>query len=301
MTAMNSNALEVRGLRRQFGARLAVDDLDLTVQVGDVYGLLGPNGAGKTTAMRCILGLIRRDAGQVRIFDDADPVQQRRHVGALVEIPRFHDWLSGDENLRIAQAYAGIAGAARGRQEVLERVGLAARGGDPAGNYSQGMRQRLGIARALLTRPRLLMLDEPTNGLDPQGMRDVRELIRGLADEGVTILISSHLLGEVEAVATRVGILQSGRKLAEGLVSELLAGQEVEVDTVDVDAASRVIDGLSWARVVTPGPRLRVSLSDQDPAALNTALVQAGVRVHGLEARAGSLEDLFLRVTGGAP
>jgi ABC-2 type transport system ATP-binding protein len=296
-----SVALEVRGLRRSFGARTAVDDLDLTVQAGDVYGLLGPNGAGKTTAMRCILGLIRRDAGSVRVFGEEDPVAQRQQVGALVEIPRFHDWLSGEENLRIVQAYGGVSGtgAEAQRREALERVGLADRGGDPAGTYSQGMRQRLGIARALMTGPRLLMLDEPTNGLDPQGMRDVRELIRRLAGEGVTILVSSHLLGEVEAIATRVGILQHGKKLAEGLVTELLGGQEVEIDTAQLDAAVAAVEALDWARVVSTGPRLRIALTDHGPAELNAALVQAGVPVHGLAPGQGSLEDLFLQVTGG--
>ncbi len=163
-------ALEVRGLARSFGSRRAVSDLDLTVQEGDVYGLLGPNGAGKTTAMRCILGLIRRDAGTVRVFGDEDPVTQRDAVGALVEIPRFHDWLSGAENLRLVQAYHGVTGetAETLRREALARVGLADRGDDPAGTYSQGMRQRLGLARALMNRPRLLLLDEPTNGLDPR-------------------------------------------------------------------------------------------------------------------------------------
>jgi len=282
---------------------VAVDDLDLTVESGDVYGLLGPNGAGKTTAMRCILGLIRRDRGTVRIFDVDDPVAQREHVGALVEIPRFHDWLSGDENLRLVQAYAGISGppGRAARWSALERVGLADRGLDPAGTYSQGMRQRLGIARALMTGPKLLLLDEPTNGLDPQGMRDVRELIRRLSTEGVTILVSSHLLGEVEAIATRVGILQEGRKLAEGRVAELLGGEQVELDTVDTALAVQTIAGLDWAQVVDTEPRLRVALTGRGPADLNAALVGAGVPVHGLTPGQGNLEELFLRLTGGTP
>jgi ABC-2 type transport system ATP-binding protein len=252
--------------------------------------------------MRCILGLIRRDAGQVRIFEEDHPVAQRRHVGALIEIPRFHDWLSGEENLRIAQAYAGVASgeAEKPRRTVLDQVGLSDRGMDRVATYSQGMCQRLGIARALLTEPRLLMLDEPTNGLDPQGMRDVRELIRRLAASGVTILLSSHLLGEVEAVATRVGILKDGRKLAEGRVSELLSSEEVEINTVDHEKAVRLIEGLSWARLVRGGQNLRVSLNERGSADLNAALVQGGVRVHGLATLQGSLEDLFLSLTGGA-
>ncbi len=296
-------ALEVRGLRRSFGPRVAVEDLDLTVQTGDVYGLLGPNGAGKTTAMRCILGLIQRDAGSVAIFGNTDPVAQRQHVGALVEIPRFHDWLSGEENLRIVQAYGGVStGDARlQRAEALEKVGLADRRDDPAGTYSHGMRQRLGLARALLTHPRLLLLDEPSSGLDPQGMRDIRELIRQLSAEGVTILVSSHLLSEVEAIATRVGILQEGRKLSEGLVKELLAGQTIRVETPDGALAASVIDALPWASLTGSGPILQVSVTEGDSARLNTALVQAGVAVTGLAASQGSLEDLFLRPTGEDP
>ncbi len=294
-------ALEVRGLRRCFGSRVAVEDLDLTVHVGDVYGLLGPNGAGKTTVLRCVLGLIRRHAGEVRIFGSDDPVAQREQVGALVEIPRFHDWLSGVENLRIAQAYGGATGtdAATRRQEVLAQVDLQDRADDPVRAYSQGMRQRLGIARALLTRPRLLLLDEPTNGLDPRGMRDVRELVRSLAADGVTVLVSSHLLGEVEAVATRVGILQEGVMLAEGAVSELIRAVGVDVGTLEPDRAASVVEDLPWARVAQRGPDgLRVDLLERDCAALNTALVSAGVPVGRLVSVERSLEDLFLQLTG---
>ena len=294
-------ALEVRGLRRSFGSRVAVADLDLTVHVGDVYGLLGPNGAGKTTALRCILGLIQREAGEVRIFGDEDPVAQREQVGALVEIPRFHDWLSGSENLRIAQAYAGTTGteAATRRQEVLTQVDLQDRGEDPVRAYSQGMRQRLGIARALLTRPRLLLLDEPTNGLDPRGMRDVRELVRTLAADGVTVLVSSHLLGEVEAIASRVGILQEGVMLAEGAVRDLIQAVGVDVGTPEPGRAASVVEDLAWARVAQQGPEgLRVDLQEGDSAALNAALVAAGVPVRRLVSVERSLEDLFLQLTG---
>ncbi len=294
-------ALEVAGLRRTYGNRVALSDLDLCVREGDVYGFLGPNGAGKTTAMRCVLGLIRPDAGRVAIFGDTDPVRQRRHVGAMVETPRFHDWLSGRRNLELACAYAGLG---RGVVEpALDLVGLRDRGGDRVGGYSLGMKQRLGVARALLGEPRLLLLDEPTNGLDPAGMRDVRELIRRMASEkGITVLVSSHLLAEVESIATRVGILKDGLLLAEGEVAELLRGGDVvEIGSSEPAALHRAVGDLVGATVVgdAESGRLRVALEDCSPEALNAALVGSGVPVSELHVARRSLEDLFLSLTGG--
>ena len=299
-----SVALEVRGLRRTYGPRVAVDSLDLSVTEGSVYGFLGPNGAGKTTAMRCILQLIRPDAGHVAIFGETDPVKQRTHVGALIETPRFYEWMSGKANLEIACAYAGldhneVVG------EALARVGLQDRGEDQVGGYSLGMKQRLGIARALLGKPKLLLLDEPTNGLDPQGMKDVRDLIAGLAaDQDVTIFISSHLLYEIQAVATRVGIIRRGHLVAEGEVQELIAGGdevEVEVGSPDLNRLREAIDLISGAEWTGAGPDRRqvVKLAHIDVPTFNRQLVEHGVPVSELMTRGRTLEDLFLELVGG--
>lgn len=293
-------AIEVRGLSRSFGARRAVAELSFTVPAGCVYGFLGPNGSGKTTAIRCMLGLIRADAGQVAIFGQTDPVLRLRSVGALVEAPRFHGWLSGRVNLEIACAYAGLP--QQDAREALDRVGLGARGEDAVRGYSLGMLQRLGIARALLGRPRLLVLDEPSNGLDPQGMRDVRDLLRSLARQGdTTILLSSHLLHEVQAVADRVAILEQGRLLAEGEVSQLLGraqATEVELGSPEPARLREAVEALGL-EVLGPGEsgRLAVRLGSLDAAGLNAALVGQGVPVAELVPRAASLEDLFLSLT----
>ncbi len=299
-----SAALRTDGLTRRFGARTAVDRVSLRVEEGDIYGFLGPNGAGKTTAIRCILGLIRRDAGEVRIFGEAHPVRQRRGVGAVVETPAFHPGLSGRANLRRAAAYAGAP--AEDVERVLALTGLADRAGDRVRAYSLGMRQRLGIARALLGRPRLLVLDEPTNGLDPRGMHDVRRLLARLAaEEGLTVFISSHLLAEVQQLCNRVGILHRGRLVAEGAVDALLSGLgegravEVEVTARDPERARAVAEGLAGVTVLPAGAgRLRLRLDGLDAAELNRALVEAGVAVSALVPVEHSLEDLFLRLTG---
>lgn len=293
-------ALQVRNLRRSYGNRFAVDNLDLSVTQGSVYGFLGPNGAGKTTAMRCILGLIRSDSGQVAIFGETHPVNRRRHVGALVETPRFYEWLNGEQNLKIAAAYAGVPNSRIA--PALERVGLAKRGTDKVAGYSLGMKQRLGIARALMAEPKLLMLDEPTNGLDPQGMKAMRDLIVSLAkDDGLTIFISSHILKEVEAVATRVGIIQHGRMVAEGDVDELLnaaGGLQIEVGSPDTSALRAAILELPGASVTGEGENgLIVTLDGaMDGAALNKALVLQDIPVSYLGA-GRDLEDVFLDLT----
>ncbi|MEZ4240804.1 MAG: ATP-binding cassette domain-containing protein [Myxococcota bacterium] len=235
---MTVPALKVRGLTRRFGARAAVADLDFEVLEGDVYGFLGPNGAGKTTAIRCILGLIRADSGTIELFGETGRAA-RRHVGAIVETPAFHDWLSGGDNLSLSAAYAGLAASVAGGEiaRVLERVGLAERAKDRVGSYSLGMRQRLAIARALLGRPKLLLLDEPTNGLDPAGMREVRDLVRSLAlNDRITVVLSSHLLAEVQATCNRVAILDAGRVRAEGDVARLLAGDAAVTLVVEVSS-----------------------------------------------------------------
>ena len=298
---MTSDALVTRGLTRRFGKRAAVSDLSLRVAAGDVYGFLGPNGAGKTTAIRCMLGLIRRDAGEVEIFGERDPVRQRRHVGALVETPAFHGWLSARANLAQAAAYAGLAYPREDADEALDRVGLAGRAGEKVRTYSLGMRQRLGIARALIGRPRLLLLDEPTNGLDPRGMKEVRDLLRELAErDRLTILVSSHLLGEVEQLCTRVGIIDGGRLVFEGDVDTIRGPSgAVDVMTTDADGVARALQGRSDATLQGPveGGRLRVALGGLDAAGLNRVLVEAGVPVSALSPVERSLEELFLSLT----
>jgi ABC-type multidrug transport system ATPase subunit len=292
------DALVTAGLTRRFGSRTAVGDLSLSVKEGDVYGFLGPNGAGKTTAIRCILGLIRPDSGEVSIFGERDSVRQRAFVGAMVETPAFHRWMTAEDNLARAAAFSGIG--REGIDAALERVGLAGRGRDRVGGYSLGMRQRLGIARALLSKPRLLILDEPTNGLDPRGMKEVRDLLAALArDEGITIFISSHLLAEVEQLCTRIGILEHGRLIAEGTPSELAGRQQVaEVGAEDREALKAALAAMSIP-VLSEGEqgRLRVSLASLSAADLNRGLIDAGVAVNALIPGGRSLEDLFLSLT----
>jgi ABC-2 type transport system ATP-binding protein len=303
----DDSALYVRGLARRYGSRSAVDSLNLDVRPGDLYGFLGPNGAGKTTAIRCILGLIRRDAGTVEIFGNADPVAQRVGVGAMVETPRFHEWMSGRANLEIACAYAGRGDSAE-IDRALDRVGLSPRKNDKVKGYSLGMKQRLGIARALVGQPRLLVLDEPTNGLDPRGMREVRDLLVELARrDKLTVFVSSHLLSEVEAMCNRVGIIDKGVLKAEGRMEDLLARaagrREVEIAVEDRATAVLALAGIPGAEIVGDGAdgRIRVSLDQMDAAGLNRALVLAGVGVSELVSRSGSLEELFLSVTSAEP
>ncbi|MSP54218.1 MAG: ABC transporter ATP-binding protein [Myxococcales bacterium] len=296
------SALRVRGLERRYAGKSVVRGLDLDVKVGDLYGFLGPNGAGKTTAIRCMLGLIRKDAGEVEILGEANPVRQRAGVGSMVETPRFHEWLSGRANLQLACAYAGNAS---GVDEALTRVGLSERADDAVRGYSLGMKQRLGIARALVGSPKVLILDEPTNGLDPRGMREIRDLLMELVRrDRLTVFVSSHLLAEVEAMCNRVGIIDRGVLKAEGRVVDLLAGRgdvtEVEVGVSDRALALAVIDATDGrARIIGEGEdgRLLVGLTALDVSAFNQRLVEAGVGVTALVPRNRSLEDLFLEVT----
>ena len=298
---MGTDALVTEGLTRSFGSRVAVNRLNLRVGEGDVYGFLGPNGAGKTTAIRCILGLLRPDAGTVRIFGESNPVRQRRVVGAMVETPAFHGWMSATDNLRRAAAYAGAA--PEGIPAVLERVGLKERARDKVSSYSLGMRQRLGIARALLGAPRLLILDEPTNGLDPRGMKEVRDLLSSLArDEHITVFISSHLLSEVEVLCGRVAIIERGHLIAEGIPAEMAGQQQAAVELGgDRAALTAAVEALGLA-VLGEGDqgRLRVALGPLTAGELNRRLVQSGVEVEALVPAHAGLEALFLSLTSEA-
>jgi ABC-2 type transport system ATP-binding protein len=293
-------AIQTAGLTKRFGKRTAVDGLDLQVCRGQIFGFLGPNGAGKSTTIRLLLGLLRADGGQARVLG-CEVVRERLRfagrVGALVEEPAFYGHLSGRKNLEIL---ARLSGSRDGQRigEVLELVGLADRQRDKVGAYSHGMRQRLGIAQALLPRPELIILDEPATGLDPRGLVEVRELMRFLCEkEGMTIFLSSHLLHEVELICSHVGVVSQGRLIARGRVAELLARSEtrVEVTVDDVVSAAAVARELPYVDsvAVTDGS-LKVALRGQSAADLNNALVTAGMRVSALAPARSSLEETYL-------
>ncbi len=299
-------AIRTAGLTRRFGAQTAVADVDLLVPRGAVFGFLGPNGSGKTTTIRMLLGLMRPHKGTIEILggtipDDAADVLPR--VGTLVEGPAFHPYLSGRDNLRRLDAFDASTDPSTSRAritEALERVGLAGAATKKFRRYSLGMKQRLGIAATLL-RPRdLLILDEPTNGLDPQGTREVRSLIRDLAADGTTILVSSHLLGEIEQIATHVGIMSLGLLLTQGSLAEVLAqtGTLARVLTTEPADAARVLEGLDLTVTEHGREIVVVELASMAPEHINASLVKAGVPVRGLSVERPALEDLFVQLTG---
>jgi ABC-2 type transport system ATP-binding protein len=284
-------------LTKRYGDLTAVDAISLTVRPGEVYGFLGPNGAGKTTTLRMLLGLIRPTAGTVRLFGQPPGGQGHlARVGALIEGPAFYPYLSGRENLRVLARYAGV-GPDRVRV-VLEMVDLTARGGDRYATYSLGMKQRLGVAAALLKDPRLLILDEPTNGLDPAGMADMRALIRRLGASGCTVLLSSHLLGEVQQICDRVGVVSQGRLVAESTVAELRGTAHLRVVAEPIDRAvarAQALLGAERVRVVDGG--LDLSIEPTRAAWLNGELVDAGLAVSELRLQERDLEQVFFELT----
>jgi ABC-2 type transport system ATP-binding protein len=293
--------LKTEGLTKHFGRLKAVEDVDLEVQEGDIYGFLGLNGAGKSTTIRLALRLMRPTAGRVAIFGRdtrTDFIEIMKQVGALVELPAYYPFLSAVKNLEILRLVTG--GVPRFRiEEVLETVGLRSRMHDRVGTYSQGMRQRLGIAMALLTRPRLVILDEPTNGLDPHGINHIRGVIQRLnREEGVTFLISSHLLHEVEITCTRVGIIKEGRLVLQdtmaGILARTVSGLSVRCDPVP--KALEVLGGQPWVRRAKEDGQGGV-LVECDPsqfAQVNAALHGAGVSVSELTPQRQTLEEFFL-------
>jgi ABC-2 type transport system ATP-binding protein len=300
-------AVEAHGLTKRFGSNVAVDDVELRVPRGYAFGYLGPNGAGKTTLIRTLLGLTRADAGTMTLLGIPVPAERSRalaRVGAIVDEPRFHSHLTGRDNLRLLAAARG--GDARQRiGPSLERVGLAERADDKVASYSLGMRQRLGVASCLLADPQLLILDEPMNGLDPAGMHQMREMIISLADEGRTVVLSSHLLDEVERTCDAVAIVDRGRVIRQGPIDELTraAGTlSVQVDCADPARAARLIDeaGIASGTSLTDAG-LTVTLpagsSRELVADINRRLVGAGISVYGLQETRASLEDWFLSVT----
>ena len=296
--------VEVRGLVKRYGELTAVAGVDLTVNTGDVYGYLGPNGAGKTTSLRMMLGLINPTEGQVRLFgrDPLRSVEALQGVAGFVEAPTFYPYLSAQRNLELLAAFDG--GDARARiDDALAMVELSDRARDKVGGYSHGMRQRLGIAAALLRDPRLLLLDEPATGLDPGGMRDMRLLIRRLADEGMTVLLSSHLLTEVEEVCNRVAIVRKGKIVYEGAIAELKssAGTSYRLETTDDDravAVCRAQPGIGDVRV--EHGKITFAGEEGAVAELSQALVEAGALIRALTPQTVTLENLFFSLTEGA-
>jgi ABC-2 type transport system ATP-binding protein len=309
-------AIETRGLTKRFGAHVAVGDVDLVVPRGSAFGYLGPNGAGKTTLIRTLLGLTRADQGSMTLLGVPVPTDRRRalaRVGAIVDEPRFHPHLTGRQNLRLLAAARG--GNAHTRiDSSLARVGLADRADDKVAAYSMGMRQRLGVAGCLLGDPELLILDEPMNGLDPAGMHDMRTMITSLVAEGRTVMLSSHLLDEVERTCATVAIVDRGRVVQQGPIDELIRGAAasvVRVDCADAAAAQRLIDDAGIAAgTARTDAGLAVTLvrgAARDVVAdINRLLVTAGIAVYGLQEAHASLADWFLSVTsplsaGGQP
>ncbi|MEA2620708.1 MAG: type transport system ATP-binding protein [Chloroflexota bacterium] len=306
---MTDFALATRDLRKSYGDRTALAGLDLSVPNGVVYGFLGPNGAGKTTTMRLLTGLIHPDAGEIEVLGQPFGRADRHRlfdVGALIESPAFYPFLSGRQNLR--ELAASGAPVASGRiEELLELTGLRDRAGDKVAGYSLGMKQRLGIAAALLSDPRLLLLDEPSNGLDPAGIVAMRETLRRLAELGKTVFVSSHLLGEVQQMVDVVGIISAGRLVREGPIAELLNAEgtvRVRVPMPDVERARAALDALAgpeglktsaddtgWISVRIPSDRI---------GEVNRTLAGAGIWAIGLES-GNDLEVLFLELTGGEP
>ncbi len=295
-------AIASAGLTKRFGALNAVDGVDLAVPAGAVYGFLGPNGSGKTTTIRMLLGLVFPTAGSSALLG-APAAQTLTRVGALVEGPAFHPYLSGTANLLRLDAADRSAdgGTARARAgQALERVGLSAAAGKRYRNYSLGMRQRLGIAAALLRPRELLVLDEPTNGLDPQGTREVRALITELAHDGVTVFLSSHLLSEVEQICTDVGVMSAGRLVWQGRLTDLREQQaaRVRVQTGQPAAAADVLAGLGLGEVSAADGTVTAALGPAAPESIVAALVRAGVGVRGFAVERASLEEQFVGLTG---
>jgi ABC-type multidrug transport system ATPase subunit len=294
---------------KRFGERAAVDALSFEVPEGAVVGLLGPNGAGKTTAIRVLLGLARPTTGSAHVLGarpgTAEFSAALRQVGTLVEGPSLYANASGRQNLEIQAASLGFRDADKAIDDALTLVGLAGRAGDKTKDYSLGMKQRLGLAIALLQSPRLVVLDEPTNGLDPAGIQEMRRLIKSLPERGTTVLVSSHLLGEVQLMCDRVTIIHQGRMVADGSLGEVLAEAgggarfEIVVAPGDATRARDVLAAAGVASEASTSARLTVAGDARSGADLNRLLVEAGIYAEELRRGDASLEDVFLEITGG--
>jgi ABC-2 type transport system ATP-binding protein len=298
----SETVVEVRKLTKRYGDHItAVDQIDMTVRRGEVYGFLGPNGAGKTTTLRMLLGLIAPTSGDVGVLGQrpGTPAALAR-VGALIEGPAFYPYLSGRHNLRVVARYGGVPSARIDDQVdgVLRTVDLADRADDKYATYSLGMKQRLGVAAALLKDPELIVLDEPTNGLDPAGMRDMRRLIRELGTEGRTVLLSSHLLGEVQQICDRVAVINHGRIVTEGTVDEIRGGAELIVVAAPSDVARDRLEAMPEVESVHAlEGALHVRVDERHSALVNQTLVEAGVAVSELRRAERELEDVFFEIT----
>ena len=304
---MTALAVASSGLTKRFrGGQVAVDHIDLAVPRGSVYGFLGPNGSGKTTTIRMLLGLVFPTDGRAELLGAPMPAAAIRvlpRVGSLIEGPAFYPFLTGQDNLARCDAADRTADprTAAGRiSEALDQVGLLAAARKRYRHYSLGMKQRLAIAPSLLTPRELIVLDEPTNGLDPQGTREVRGLIREIATDGITVLVSSHLLAEVEQICTQVGVMRTGRLVFQGPLEELRArgAARIRVTTTDATRAAEVLGKLGLADVVSADGEASATLGEQAPEQICRELVYAGVPVAGLDTPRPSLEELFVGLTG---
>jgi ABC-2 type transport system ATP-binding protein len=299
-SGMTETVVTTDGLTKRYGAHTAVDSVNLTVHKGEVYGFLGPNGAGKTTTLRMLLGLIRPTSGAARILGHrpGDPAATAR-TGALIEGPGFYPYLSGRDNLRVMARYQGLTETAV--DVALARVNLSGRGGDAFRSYSLGMKQRLGVAAALLGDPELLVLDEPTNGLDPAGMADMRQLLVDLAGRGQTVLLSSHLLSEVQEICDRVGVISRGKLITESTVADIRGIRSLYVRAEPIEVALAVamrIAGDDAVELTGGGIRF-----DADAAAapeIARALIEEGVLLYELRVSERSLEEVFFELTAPA-
>jgi ABC-2 type transport system ATP-binding protein len=296
--------IETRGLTKRYRGVPVVDGVDLAVGPGEIYGFLGPNGAGKTTTMRMLLGLVRRDAGELRLFgrDPAvDGLRALQDVSGIIEEPRLYSYLSARANLELLSDLDMRRTTRQRVEEVLETVGLRDRAGDRVSEYSQGMRQRLGIAACLVRNPRLMMLDEPANGVDPAGMRFLRQLLQQLSEEGITVFLSSHLLAEVQEVCTRVAIVARGRIAYEGPLDQLLAraGRRYRLETIDMPRTAEIcrgVDGLSDIAVDVDRVDFTID-GDSALVELAGALAEADIAIQSLSPEHVTLERVFFELT----
>jgi len=292
--------VEAAGLTKRYGSRItAVDALDLNVHRGEVYGLLGPNGAGKTTTLKMLLGLIRPTSGVARVLgEEPGTPSALARVGALVESPAFYPYLSGRDNLAGMARLSGVHASKSRVEEALEQVGLTSRAGDRFKKYSTGMKQRLGVAAALVKDPELLILDEPTNGLDPKGIAEMRDLIRSLGWGERTVLLSSHMMGEVERICDRVGVIRSGRLVAEGPVAELRGQGGLLVKAEPLERAAEVAASIAGVEgVEVEDGMLRLVVDPGRASEIARELVSAGVEVIELRPAQHSLEEAFFQLT----
>jgi ABC-2 type transport system ATP-binding protein len=297
-------AIVASALTKHFGERHAVEKIDIELPAGVVSGFVGPNGAGKTTTIQLLLGLIKPTSGTARVLGQpiSAPEAYLPHVGALIESPSFYPTLSGARNLEVLTRLGGLPRARIA--EVLDQVGLSERGREPVRSYSLGMKQRLGVAAALLPTPKLVILDEPTNGLDPAGIREMRALMRGLADRGITVFVSSHLLAEIEAICDHLVMINSGRIVFQGSMSELLDAQRSELVATpeferDLKALVKLCEAAGHEARIDDGS-VRVVADDDWAPELNRQAMAAGITLRGLRSMRASLEEAFFAITGAA-